>query len=72
MDVRPIGNSGLSTPRLVLGGNVLGWTVKGADAFAILDRFAEAGGAMVDTADAYSSWVPGHEGGESEACSANG
>ena len=67
MDVRPIGKSGLSTPRLVLGGNVLGWTVKGEEAFAILDRFAEAGGAMVDTADAYSSWVPGHEGGESEA-----
>ena len=67
MDVRPIGGSGLATPRLVLGGNVLGWTVTGADAFAVLDRFAAAGGTLVDTADAYSNWVPGHEGGESEA-----
>jgi aryl-alcohol dehydrogenase-like predicted oxidoreductase len=50
----------------VLGGNVFGWTVKGEEAFKILDRFAEAGGVMIDTADVYSAWVPGHEGGESE------
>jgi aryl-alcohol dehydrogenase-like predicted oxidoreductase len=66
MDLRPIGGSGLATPRLVLGGNVFGWTVKGAEAFRILDRFAEAGGVMIDTADVYSAWVPGHKGGESE------
>jgi len=66
MDLRPLGGSGLETPRLVLGGNVFGWTAKGDDAFAILDRFAEAGGTLIDTADVYSSWVPGHEGGESE------
>jgi len=64
--MRPLGRSGLATPRLVLGGNVFGWTVEGADAFAILDRFAAAGGTMIDTADAYSAWVPGHRGGESE------
>jgi aryl-alcohol dehydrogenase-like predicted oxidoreductase len=67
MDLRPLGGSGLETPRLVLGGNVFGWTAKGAEAFAILDRFAGAGGTMVDTADVYSSWVPGHQGGESES-----
>lgn len=67
MDMRPLGGSGLVTPRLVLGGNVFGWTAAGEEGFAILDRFAEAGGAMVDTADVYSAWVPGHEGGESEA-----
>ena len=67
MEMRPIGGSGLVTPRLVLGGNVFGWTATGEEAFAILDRFAEAGGAMVDTADVYSTWVPGHAGGESEA-----
>jgi len=50
----------------VLGGNVFGWTVKGVEAFRILDRFAEAGGVMIDTADVYSKWVPGHQGGESE------
>jgi aryl-alcohol dehydrogenase-like predicted oxidoreductase len=66
MDVRRLGGSGLSTPRLVLGGNVFGFTVKGGEAFRILDRFAEAGGTMIDTADVYSKWVPGHVGGESE------
>jgi aryl-alcohol dehydrogenase-like predicted oxidoreductase len=65
MDMRLLGG-GLATPRLVLGGNVFGWTVAGAEGFAILDRFAEAGGTMIDTADVYSAWVPGHEGGESE------
>jgi len=66
MDVRNLGGSGLATPRLVLGGNVFGWTASGDEAFAILDRFAEAGGTMIDTADVYSAWVPGHRGGESE------
>jgi aryl-alcohol dehydrogenase-like predicted oxidoreductase len=65
-ELRPIGRSGLETPPLVLGGNVFGWTATGEDAFRILDRFADAGGTMVDTADVYSAWVPGHQGGESE------
>jgi aryl-alcohol dehydrogenase-like predicted oxidoreductase len=64
---RPLGGSGLSTPPLVLGGNVFGWTSRGEDAFRILDRFVEAGGTMIDTADVYSAWVPGHTGGESES-----
>jgi aryl-alcohol dehydrogenase-like predicted oxidoreductase len=63
---RPHGGSGLSTPPLVLGGNVFGFTVKGDEAFAVLDRFIDAGGTMIDTADVYSAWVPGHVGGESE------
>ena len=66
-DLRPIGRSGLETPRLVLGGNVFGWTAKGKEAFRILDRFVEAGGRMIDTADVYSAWVPGNTGGESES-----
>ena len=67
VETRPLGDSDLITPRLVLGGNVFGWTVSGGEAFRILDRFAEAGGTLVDTADVYSSWVPGHSGGESES-----
>jgi aryl-alcohol dehydrogenase-like predicted oxidoreductase len=55
------------TPRLVLGGNVFGWTAGGEEAFRILDRFVDAGGTMIDTADVYSAWVPGHQGGESES-----
>ena len=66
MDVRALGRSGLSTPRLVLGGNVFGWTAGRDESFRILDRFVEAGGTMIDTADIYSVWVPGHRGGESE------
>lgn len=66
METRRLGDSGFATPRLVLGGNVFGYTLKGAEAFAVLDRFAAAGGTMVDTADVYSKWVPGHVGGESE------
>jgi aryl-alcohol dehydrogenase-like predicted oxidoreductase len=65
-DLRALGRSGLATPRMVLGGNVFGWTACGEEAFRILDRFVEAGGTMIDTADVYSAWVPGHEGGESE------
>lgn len=63
---RALGRSGLETPRLVLGGNVFGWTATGEEAFRILDRFVDAGGTMIDTADVYSAWVPGHQGGESE------
>jgi aryl-alcohol dehydrogenase-like predicted oxidoreductase len=63
---RELGASGLTVTPLVLGGNVFGWTADEATSFRILDRFAEAGGVMIDTADVYSRWVPGHEGGESE------
>jgi aryl-alcohol dehydrogenase-like predicted oxidoreductase len=51
---------------LVLGGNVFGYTADEDASFAILDRFYEHGGRMVDTAQGYSVWVPGHVGGESE------
>lgn len=50
----------------VLGGNVFGWTADEDESFAVLDAYHEAGGRAIDTADAYSSWIPGHEGGESE------
>jgi aryl-alcohol dehydrogenase-like predicted oxidoreductase len=65
-ELRTLGTSGIETPPLVLGGNVFGWTADKATSFAVLDRFAEAGGTLVDTADVYSAWVPGHGGGESE------
>ena len=66
VELRQLGNSGLATPPLVLGGNVFGFTVDGEEAYRVLDRFIDAGGTMIDTADVYSSWVPGHVGGESE------
>jgi aryl-alcohol dehydrogenase-like predicted oxidoreductase len=52
---------------LVLGGNVFGWTANGDEGFAVLDAFYAAGGRMIDTADVYSAWIPGHKGGESES-----
>src|ERR671917_2307449 len=63
---RTIGNSGIEVAPLALGGNVLGWTADEPTSFAILDAFVDAGGTMIDTADVYSAWVPGHSGGESE------
>jgi aryl-alcohol dehydrogenase-like predicted oxidoreductase len=64
---RPIGHSGIAVAPLALGGNVFDWTADEATSFAVLDAFVDAGGTMIDTADVYSAWVPGHKGGESEA-----
>jgi aryl-alcohol dehydrogenase-like predicted oxidoreductase len=64
--MRPIGTSGLEVAPLALGGNVFDWTADEQTSFAILDAFVDAGGTMIDTADVYSAWVPGHSGGESE------
>ena len=64
--LRPIGQSLLTTPPLILGGNVFGWTADQATSFAVLDAFVAGGGTMIDTADVYNKWVPGHVGGESE------
>jgi aryl-alcohol dehydrogenase-like predicted oxidoreductase len=61
-----LGQSGLSIRPFVLGGNVFGMTAGRDASFAVLDRFVERGGGMIDTADVYSAWVPGHKGGESE------
>ncbi len=67
MELRELGRSGLQVSPLMLGGNVFGWTADEAMSFRILDRFVEAGLNFIDTADVYSRWAPGHEGGESEA-----
>src|SRR6476659_3716984 len=71
MEKRPIGDSGIRVAPLALGGNVFGWTADEAASFAILDAFVDAGGTMIDTADVYSAWVPGHKGGESETVIGN-
>jgi aryl-alcohol dehydrogenase-like predicted oxidoreductase len=66
MQMRKLGRTDLSVAPLVLGGNVFGWTADKKASFAVLDAFAGAGLNAIDTADAYSTWVPGNEGGESE------
>ncbi len=62
-----LGKSDLEVPVLCLGGNVYGWTLEEADSFRQLDQALEAGLNFIDTADVYSRWAPGHQGGESEA-----
>lgn len=71
MERRKLGNSGLNIAPLVLGGNVFGWTVDEAKSFALLDGFVDAGLNCIDTADVYSTWAPGHKGGESETIIGN-
>jgi aryl-alcohol dehydrogenase (NADP+) len=61
-----IGNSSLDVFPLGLGGNTFGWTSDKETSFAVLDAYVAGGGNSVDSADAYSAWVPGHVGGESE------
>ena len=56
---------------IVLGGNVFGWSLDEAKSFEILDRFLELGFDTIDTANSYSSWVPGNKGGESETIIGN-
>lgn len=63
---RPLGRSGLTVAPLAFGGNVFGWTADEATTFALLDAFTDAGLNLVDTADVYSRWAPGNQGGESE------
>lgn len=66
MERYTLGGTGFEVAPLALGGNVFGWTADEAMSFRLLDTFVGAGGNLVDTANSYSRWVPGHEGGESE------
>ncbi|AJT66117.3 hypothetical protein T261_4471 [Streptomyces lydicus] len=61
----------LSVSALSLGGNVFGWTADEAQSFAVLDAYVAGGGNFIDTADVYSAWVPGNQGGESETVIGN-
>ncbi|HEV7875023.1 MAG TPA: aldo/keto reductase, partial [Enterovirga sp.] len=67
MKMRELGRSGIQVPPLCFGGNVFGWTADEKRSFELLDALAEAGLTFIDTANVYSAWVPGHQGGESEA-----
>jgi len=71
LEKRTLGQSGLSIAPLALGGNVFGWTADEATSLAIIDAFVERGFSLIDTADVYSTWVEGHEGGESETIIGN-
>lgn len=66
MNKRKLGQSEIQVAPLAFGGNVFGWTVDEPTSFSLLDQFVSSGFSLIDTADVYSSWVPGHCGGESE------
>lgn len=66
MAERALGRSGLTVSPLAFGGNVFGWSADAATTHALLDECVALGLSLVDTADAYSAWVPGNAGGESE------
>ncbi|WP_240373174.1 aldo/keto reductase [Brevibacterium zhoupengii] len=61
-----LADTNLMVHPLHLGGNPFGWGADRDQSFAVLDAYAEAGGNFIDTADAYSVWVEGNSGGESE------
>jgi aryl-alcohol dehydrogenase-like predicted oxidoreductase len=66
MKKRKLGDSGLEVAPLAFGGNIFGWTVDVRTSFDLLDAFVAAGFNLIDTADVYSRWAPGNNGGESE------
>jgi aryl-alcohol dehydrogenase-like predicted oxidoreductase len=66
-----IGKSDLKIAPINLGGNVFGWTLNEQASFEILDKFVGGGFNFIDTADVYSTWVPGNKGGESETIIGN-
>jgi aryl-alcohol dehydrogenase-like predicted oxidoreductase len=66
VELRPLGTTGFSIAPLVLGSNVFGWTINEQASFAVLDAFVDHGFNAIDTADVYSNWAPGNEGGEAE------
>jgi aryl-alcohol dehydrogenase-like predicted oxidoreductase len=71
MEKRRLGGSGIEIPPLMFGGNVFGWTADEPTSFKLLDGLLDAGLNAIDTADVYSAWAPGHQGGESETIIGN-
>jgi aryl-alcohol dehydrogenase-like predicted oxidoreductase len=61
-----LGNTDAFASQISLGCMYFGSKVDQAASFRILDRYREAGGNFLDTADCYAFWVPGGRGDESE------
>jgi aryl-alcohol dehydrogenase-like predicted oxidoreductase len=71
MEKRKLGNSDLLVSPIAFGGNVFGWTIDQQTSFGILDQFVASGFNLIDTANVYSRWKPGNQGGESETIIGN-
>ena len=65
MEKRKLGRSGIEISPVMFGGNVFGWTADEATSFKLLDACVAGGINAIDTADVYSVWARGHQGGES-------
>jgi len=61
-----LGQTGVEVSAFCLGTMYFGSRTDKATSYQILDRYVEAGGTFLDTANKYAGWVPGCEGGESE------
>jgi aryl-alcohol dehydrogenase-like predicted oxidoreductase len=66
MNRRKLGKTTIEVAPLAFGTNVMGWTANEKTSHEMLDVFTAKGFNLVDTADVYSRWIPGHKGGESE------
>ena len=66
MKTVPLGNTGISVSAFCLGILYYGNRVGQEMSFRLMDQYTEAGGFFFDTANIYSFWLPGFQGGESE------
>ena len=69
MDYRKLGNTDLNVSRLCLGTMTMGWTSDKAESFAVMDYAVDNGINFFDTADVYSRWAEGNDGGVAESWS---
>ena len=61
-----LGRTGLKVSRLCLGTMTFGWSSDEEASFAIMDTALDAGINFFDSADIYSRWIEGNNGGDSE------
>lgn len=66
MEFRRLGRTGLKVSTICLGTMQFGWTADEPTSHAIMNRAVELGCNFIDTADIYSRWVDGNDGGVSE------
>ena len=66
MEFRRLGQTGLKVSTICLGTMQFGWSADEPNCHSILSRAVAHGCNFIDTADIYSRWVDGNDGGVSE------
>ncbi|ESP89785.1 aldo/keto reductase [Candidatus Halobonum tyrrellensis] len=66
METTTLGTTGESVSELCLGAMYFGSRIDRDTSYELLDRYYDAGGRFIDTANIYATWVDGHETPESE------